>query len=65
MTEETLKYLGNDYEVIPGEGGKRNVYLRENNITTYFIKADSYREKVSFCFFLSLIKKIFRLTLIL
>lgn len=45
VTEETLKYLGNDYEVIPGEGGKRNVYLRENNITTYFIKADSYREK--------------------
>lgn len=58
MTEETLKYLGNDYEVIPGEGGKRNVYLRENNITTYFIKADSYREKVSFFFvFISSKKK--------
>ncbi|XP_052833073.1 adenylate cyclase type 6 [Octopus bimaculoides] len=45
VTEDTLNYLGNDYEVIPGEGDKRNNYLKENNVKTFFIKADSYRQK--------------------
>ncbi|KAJ8314268.1 LOW QUALITY PROTEIN: hypothetical protein KUTeg_008829 [Tegillarca granosa] len=45
ITEETLSFLGDDYEVEPGHGEDRNSYLRDNNITTYLIKADTNREK--------------------
>nr|CAH7746500.1 unnamed protein product [Callosobruchus chinensis] len=43
ITKETLKFLGNDYTVEPGQGGDRNAYLREHNIETYLIIAPSYR----------------------
>ncbi|KAK9501069.1 hypothetical protein O3M35_002183 [Rhynocoris fuscipes] len=37
ITEETLKYLADDYKVEPGNGGERNAYLRDHNIQTYLI----------------------------
>ncbi|XP_059489489.1 adenylate cyclase type 5 [Neocloeon triangulifer] len=37
VTKETLQYLGDSYEVEPGNGGQRNSYLRTNNIATYLI----------------------------
>lgn len=43
ITKETLKFLGTDYEVEPGEGGERNNYLKDHNIETYLIVAASYR----------------------
>jgi hypothetical protein len=43
ITEETLKCLGNDYVVEPGNGGDRNSYLKDHNIDTYLIVAPSYR----------------------
>ncbi|KAL1491228.1 hypothetical protein ABEB36_011857 [Hypothenemus hampei] len=43
ITKETLKYLGDDYEVEPGFGGERNTYLKDHNIDTYLIVAPTYR----------------------
>ncbi|KRT86538.1 Adenylate and Guanylate cyclase, partial [Oryctes borbonicus] len=43
ITKETLRCLGDDYEVEPGNGGERNSYLKDNNIDTYLIVASSYR----------------------
>ncbi|CAG9853898.1 unnamed protein product [Phyllotreta striolata] len=43
ITKETLKCLGNDYVVEPGNGGERNSYLKDHNINTYLIVAPSYR----------------------
>ncbi|XP_018566319.1 adenylate cyclase type 6 isoform X1 [Anoplophora glabripennis] len=43
ITKETLKFLGNDYVVEPGNGGERNSYLKDHNIDTYLIVAPSYR----------------------
>ncbi|XP_063914214.1 adenylate cyclase type 6 isoform X1 [Zophobas morio] len=43
ITKETLKCLGNDYVVEPGNGGDRNSYLKDHNIDTYLIVAPSYR----------------------
>ncbi|XP_074031127.1 adenylate cyclase type 6 isoform X2 [Leptinotarsa decemlineata] len=43
ITKETLKCLGNDYVVEPGNGGERNSYLKDHNIDTYLIVAPSYR----------------------
>ncbi|XP_037510412.1 adenylate cyclase type 5 isoform X1 [Rhipicephalus sanguineus] len=37
ITKETLQFLGDDYEVMPGEGGQRHPYLRDHNIETYII----------------------------
>ncbi|XP_066259052.1 adenylate cyclase type 6 isoform X1 [Euwallacea similis] len=43
ITEETLKCLGNDYEVEPGHGDERNAYLKDHNIDTFLIVAPTYR----------------------
>ncbi|KAK9870661.1 hypothetical protein WA026_008222 [Henosepilachna vigintioctopunctata] len=43
ITKETLRCLGNDYVVEPGNGGDRNSYLKDHNIDTYLIIAPSYR----------------------
>ncbi|KAM7282466.1 adenylate cyclase type 5 isoform X2 [Ixodes scapularis] len=37
ITKETLQFLGDDYEVAPGEGGQRHPYLRDHNIESYII----------------------------
>ena len=37
ITEETLKDLGNDYQVEEGKGGERHPYLREHNIQSYLV----------------------------
>ncbi|CAN7996160.1 unnamed protein product, partial [Ixodes hexagonus] len=37
ITKETLQFLGDDYEVTPGEGGQRHPYLRDHNIESYII----------------------------
>ena len=37
ITEETLKYLGTDYQVEEGNGGERHPYLREHKIQSYLI----------------------------
>lgn len=37
ITKETLQFLGDDYEVIPGDGGSRHPYLRDHNIESYLI----------------------------
>lgn len=37
ITKETLVYLGDSYEVEPGEGGERNSYLKTHNIETFLI----------------------------
>ena len=47
ITEETLKCLNGDFEVEPGNGGERHQYLKEHDITTYLIKNDQHRDKVS------------------
>ncbi|KAG1666471.1 Adenylate cyclase type 8 [Nymphon striatum] len=38
VSECTMSYLGNSYEIEPGDGGSRDPYLAKNQITTYFIK---------------------------
>ncbi|KAG9348760.1 hypothetical protein JZ751_029077 [Albula glossodonta] len=37
ITKATLNYLNGDYDVEPGYGGERNVYLKKHNIETYLI----------------------------
>lgn len=37
ITADTLKYLGNAYQVEPGNGGERNTFLKDHNIETYLI----------------------------
>uniref|UniRef100_A0A672KKJ0 adenylate cyclase n=1 Tax=Sinocyclocheilus grahami TaxID=75366 RepID=A0A672KKJ0_SINGR len=37
ITKATLNYLNGDYDVEPGFGGERNVYLKKHNIETYLI----------------------------
>ncbi|KAF2368726.1 Adenylyl cyclase class-3/4/guanylyl cyclase [Trinorchestia longiramus] len=45
ITSETLKYLGDDYQVEPGYGGDRNAYLKTHNIETYLVvPSDEYRD---------------------
>ncbi|XP_071451517.1 adenylate cyclase type 6-like [Hetaerina americana] len=39
LTKETLECLAGDYEVEPGNGGERDVYLRDHNVQTYLIVA--------------------------
>ncbi|XP_022241729.1 Ca(2+)/calmodulin-responsive adenylate cyclase-like [Limulus polyphemus] len=46
ITQATLDFLRDEYEVIPGHGGNRNSYLREQNIKTYFIVAPPSRKKL-------------------
>lgn len=51
ITEETLKYLENDYKIEPGNGGERNAYLRDHNIQTYLIvPQETSRQVVSICY---------------
>ncbi|CAH0691551.1 unnamed protein product, partial [Chilo suppressalis] len=38
ISSATLGYLEGAFEVEPGDGGSRNPYLREHNLTTYLIK---------------------------
>ncbi|XP_060081544.1 adenylate cyclase type 5-like [Ylistrum balloti] len=45
ITEETLGFLNDCYDVEPGNGGDRNTYLRDNKITTYLIRGDQQRIK--------------------
>ncbi|XP_034823896.2 adenylyl cyclase 78C-like isoform X1 [Maniola hyperantus] len=42
ISAATLECLNAAFEVEPGEGDKRNPYLRELNITTYLIKATEH-----------------------
>ena len=44
ITMETMKLLKQDYEVEEGHGADRHPYLKENNITTYFIVQDDNRD---------------------
>lgn len=46
ITQATLDYLHGEYEVENGNGQDRDAYLREHNVTTYFIIPPSYRRKV-------------------
>ncbi|XP_057653494.1 Ca(2+)/calmodulin-responsive adenylate cyclase isoform X4 [Diorhabda carinulata] len=46
VTQATLDYLGNEYEVEPGNGTLRNQYLRDHCVTTYFIVPPARRRKV-------------------
>jgi len=45
ITQSTLDYLRQEYEVEAGMGHLRNQYLRENNISTYFIIPPPNRRK--------------------
>ncbi|XP_050528541.1 Ca(2+)/calmodulin-responsive adenylate cyclase-like isoform X2 [Daktulosphaira vitifoliae] len=45
ITQTTLDCLDGEYEVEPGHGSTRNKYLRDNNVTTYFIVPPSRRRK--------------------
>lgn len=47
ITKETLKCLGDDYVVEPGNGGERNSYLRDHNIETFLIVPDGTCRAVS------------------
>ncbi|XP_076330022.1 adenylate cyclase type 1-like [Tachypleus tridentatus] len=46
ITQSTLEFLRDEYEVIPGHGGNRNSYLRDQNVKTYFIVPPSSRRKM-------------------
>ena len=37
ISKATLDYLNNEFDVEPGNGGERDSYLKENNVTTYLI----------------------------
>ncbi|KAM9305879.1 adenylate cyclase type 5 isoform 2-T2 [Gastrophryne carolinensis] len=45
ITKATLNYLNGDYEVEPGHGGERNVYLKKHNIETFLIVRCSQKRK--------------------
>ncbi|KAF7709427.1 adenylate cyclase type 5 isoform X4 [Silurus meridionalis] len=45
ITKATLNYLNGDYDVEPGFGGERNVYLRKHNIETFLIVGCSQKRK--------------------
>uniref|UniRef100_A0A8C9WLA3 Adenylate cyclase type 5 n=1 Tax=Scleropages formosus TaxID=113540 RepID=A0A8C9WLA3_SCLFO len=45
ITKSTLNYLNGDYDVEPGFGGERNVYLKKHNIETYLIVSCSQKRK--------------------
>ncbi|XP_022238280.1 adenylate cyclase type 5-like isoform X2 [Limulus polyphemus] len=40
ITKETMKCLNGEYQLEPGNGGERHVYLRDHNIETYLIVPD-------------------------
>ena len=46
VTQATVDCLHDEYELEPGHGPERNAYLREHNVTTYFIVPSSERKKV-------------------
>ncbi|XP_045121655.1 Ca(2+)/calmodulin-responsive adenylate cyclase-like isoform X5 [Portunus trituberculatus] len=46
ITQATLDCLGNEYEVEPGDGQLRSQYLRDHNVTSYFIIPPPRRRKV-------------------
>nr|XP_020479634.1 adenylate cyclase type 5 isoform X2 [Monopterus albus] len=45
ITKATLNYLNGDYDVEPGTGGERNVYLKKHSIETYLIVGCSQKRK--------------------
>ncbi|XP_045121665.1 adenylate cyclase type 1-like isoform X14 [Portunus trituberculatus] len=45
ITQATLDCLGNEYEVEPGDGQLRSQYLRDHNVTSYFIIPPPRRRK--------------------
>ncbi|XP_056119148.1 adenylate cyclase type 5 isoform X2 [Rhinichthys klamathensis goyatoka] len=45
ITKATLNYLNGDYDVEPGFGGERNIYLKKHNIETYLIVGCSQKRK--------------------
>uniref|UniRef100_A0A8C2J8K6 adenylate cyclase n=1 Tax=Cyprinus carpio TaxID=7962 RepID=A0A8C2J8K6_CYPCA len=55
ITKATLNYLNGDYDVEPGVGGERNVYLKKHNIETYLIVGCSQKRYFSSCVLLSLL----------
>lgn len=50
ITKATLNYLNGDYDVEPGFGGERNVYLKKHNIETYLIVGCSQKRVRPFVF---------------
>lgn len=38
ISKATLSFLGDEFQVEPGEGGKRDSFLQSRNINTYLIK---------------------------
>lgn len=46
ITQATLDCLNGEYEIEAGHGATRNQYLRDNNVTTYFIVPPARRRKV-------------------
>ncbi len=50
ITKATLNYLNGDYDVEPGFGGERNVYLKKHNIETYLIVGCSQKRVRPFFF---------------
>uniref|UniRef100_A0AAY4C605 Adenylate cyclase type 5 n=1 Tax=Denticeps clupeoides TaxID=299321 RepID=A0AAY4C605_9TELE len=45
ITKSTLNYLNGDYDVEPGFGVERNIYLKKHNIETYLIVGCSQKRK--------------------
>ncbi|XP_029112557.1 adenylate cyclase type 5-like isoform X2 [Scleropages formosus] len=45
ITKATLNYLNGDYDVEPGFGEERNVYLKKHNIETFLIVGCSQKRK--------------------
>ncbi|KAM6986299.1 adenylate cyclase type 5 [Aplochiton taeniatus] len=45
ITKATLNYLNGDYDVEPGAGEERNVYLKKHSIETYLIVGCSQKRK--------------------
>ena len=53
ITDETARFLNNDYKIDPGNGGERNSFLRDHNITTFLICVSEHSKvKVSlYCYY--------------
>ena len=47
VTQSVVDWLGGDYDVETGHGANRSEYLYKHNITTYLIKDNQPRMKVS------------------
>ena len=51
ISKATLNYLGDEFQVEPGEGSARDSYLRGREITTYLIKQPERKVQIILSFF--------------